>query len=271
MRRGNTERRSRPEAASRQLGNTDIKAEFAALINSKPSEISFIPNTSAGENLVVNGLEIPHTDGNVVTDALHFEGALLHLGELKKRNGLDLRIVKPRDWRIDLRDMEQLVDKKTKLIEISLVAMDNGFQHDLKAVCDLAHAHGALVYADIAQAAGNTPIDVRESGVDSCACSSFKWLMGDFGLGFFFVREQLLDRVIPRREYGYFQAKSLDSHILPGEPPADTPYTWELEQMRPPILRSARTRSASRIFSPNRCRTFTGWGLTTFVRTANQC
>ena len=64
----------------------------------------------------MNGLDIPHTDGNVVTDALHFEGALLHLGELKKRNGLDLRIVKPRDWRIDLRDMEQLVDKKTKLI-----------------------------------------------------------------------------------------------------------------------------------------------------------
>jgi selenocysteine lyase/cysteine desulfurase len=223
------EHRSHPEAVSHQLSNTDIKTEFAALINAKPSEISFIPNTSAGENLVVNGLDIPHTKGNVVTDALHFEGALLHLGELKKRNGLDLRIVNPRDWRIDLRDMEQVVDKKTKLIEISLVAMDNGFQYDLKAVCDLAHTHDAYVYADIAQAAGTTPIDVRESGVDFCACSSFKWLMGDFGLGFFFVKEELLDRVIGRQQYGYFQARSLDSHILPGEPPADTPYTWELD------------------------------------------
>ena len=32
--------------------------------------------------------------------------------------------------------------------------MYNGYQHDLKAVCDLAHANGALVYADIVQAAG---------------------------------------------------------------------------------------------------------------------
>jgi selenocysteine lyase/cysteine desulfurase len=111
----------------------------------------------------VNGLGIPHAHENVVTDALHFEGALLHLGELQQRNGLDLRILQPRQWRIDMRDMERAVDKKTKLVEISLMSMVNGFQHDLKAVCDLAHAHGAYVYADVMQAAGATPIDVRES------------------------------------------------------------------------------------------------------------
>lgn len=219
---------SQPEATAKEQERADIKAEFAALINAKPSEISFVPNTSTGENLVVNGLGIPHTDGNVVTDALHFEGALLHLGELQKRNGLDLRIVKPRDWRIDLKDIEKVVDKKTILIEISLVAMDNGFQHNLKAVCDLAHAHGAYVYADIVQAAGNTPIDVRESGLDFGACSTFKWLMGDFGLGFLYVKEALLDRLNACPQYGYFQARSLDSHILPGDPPAPAPYTWEL-------------------------------------------
>ena len=220
--------RSEPGAVSKSLQNANVKAQFATLINAKPSEISFIPNTSAGENLVVNGLGIPHTDGNVVTDALHFDGALLHLGELQKRNGLDLRIVQPRDWRIDLRDMERVVDKKTRLIEISLVAMSNGFQHDLKAVCDLAHAHGAYVYADIVQAAGNTPIDVRESDVDFCACSTFKWLMGDFGFGFLFVKESLLDKMTACPQYGYFEARTLDSHFLPGDAPGDAPYTWQL-------------------------------------------
>jgi selenocysteine lyase/cysteine desulfurase len=219
--------RSRPGLNQEQT--VDIKAEFAALINAKPSEISFIPSTSAGENLVVNGLDIPRVGGNVVTDTLHFEGALLHLGELQKRNGLDLRIVQLRDWRIDIHDMERLIDKKTKLVEISLVAMSNGFQHDLKAVCDLAHAHGAHVYADIIQAAGNTPIDVRASDVDFCACSTFKWLMGDFGLGFLFVKESLLDRMAACPHYGYFEAQTLDSHILPGDPPADSPYTWQLK------------------------------------------
>jgi selenocysteine lyase/cysteine desulfurase len=221
--------RSEPGSISESLQNVNVRTQFATLINAKPSEISFVPNTSTGENLVVNGLGIPHIGGNVVTDALHFEGALLHLGELQKRNGLDLRIVQPRDWRIDLRDMERVVDKNTKLIEISLVAMSNGFQHDLKAVCDLAHAHGAYVYADIVQAAGNTPIDVRESDVDFCACSTFKWLMGDFGFGFLFVKESLLEQMGACPQFGYFEARTLDSHFLPGDPPADAPYTWQLK------------------------------------------
>lgn len=219
--------RADPGLALKQM--VDIKAEFATLINAKPSEISFVANTTAGENLVVNGLGIPHAHGKVVTDALHFEGALLHLGELQQRNGLDLRIVQPRDWRIDLRQMERAIDKKTKLVEISLVSMVNGFQHDLKAVCDLAHAHGAYVYADVMQAAGSTPIDVRATDLDFCACSSYKWLMGDFGLGFLFVKESLLDRMTDCPQYGYFEAHALASHLLPGDPPADSPYTWQLK------------------------------------------
>jgi len=210
-----------------------VKAQFAALINAKPSEISYVPNTSTGENLVVNGLLVNGrglvgTDSNVVTDALHFEGALLNLGERKRRSGLDVRIVMPRDFRIDLKDLERVIDRKTKLVEISLVAMANGFQHDLKAVCDLAHAHGAYVYADIVQAAGNTPIDVRASGVDFAACSTFKWLMGDFGLGFLYVKEELLDRVLKRTQYGYYQAAEMQAHFLPGDAPASTPYSWTL-------------------------------------------
>lgn len=223
------DRRARPEAVSRALQKkpVDIKAEFAALINAKKSEISFIPNTSTGENLIVNGLDIPGSGGNVVTDELHFEGALLHLQALQQKAGLDLRVVKPREWRIELKDLERAIDKNTRLVEVSLVAMDNGFQHDLKAVCDLAHASGALVFADIVQAAGNTPIDVRASSVDFCACSSFKWLMGDFGLGFLFVKESLLDKVIQRTQYGYYQARELESHFLPGDTPGAAPYTWQ--------------------------------------------
>lgn len=217
--------RSQPDGETWE--RIDLKAEFAALVNARPSEISFIPNTTTGENLVFNGLGLPGSGGNVVTDALHFEGALIHLQALK-REGLDVRMVLPRDWRIELRDLEQVVDRETKLIELSHVAMFTGFQHDLKAVCDLAHAHGALVYADIAQSAGCTPIDVRASGVDFCACSSFKWLMGDFGLGFLYVREGLLDRVIRRTHYGYYMASKMATHFLPYDPAGSEPFTFEL-------------------------------------------
>jgi selenocysteine lyase/cysteine desulfurase len=213
-----------PPAATNPA-RVDPRRAFAALINAKPSEISYVPNTSTGENLVVECLGIRKFDGNVVTDALHFEGALIHLLELQKQ-GLDLRVVAPRDGRIDMKDMERVVDKRTKLIEVSLVSMYNGFQHDLKAVCDLAHAHGAYVYADIIQGAGAVPIDVRATGLDFAACATYKWLMGDFGLGFFFVREELLGRVIERPHWSYESAPDAAIHLSPFDPQHPTPVSW---------------------------------------------
>jgi len=205
------------------------KVAFAALINARPSEIAYVPNTSTGENLVVNGLGLDRDlRGNVVTDALHFEGALMHLLELKKK-GLDVRIARPTaDGRIDMRDMERLVDKQTRLVEVSSVASYNGFQHDLKALCDLAHANGSYVYADIVQSAGAVPLDVRAIGLDFAACSGFKWLMADFGLGFLYAREDLLDRVIQRTQIGYYSG-DVDTHDSPLDPEhAATPLAWSL-------------------------------------------
>src|SRR5450756_2420970 len=58
-----------------------VRAQFAALVNATPAEISLVESTSRGENLVVNGLGVPANDGNVVTDALPFEGSLVLYGE----------------------------------------------------------------------------------------------------------------------------------------------------------------------------------------------
>ena len=207
----------------------NAKALFAELINASPSEIAYVPNTSTGENLVVSALALDRPgDHNVVSDWLHFDGALVHLLELK-RGGLDVRIIKPTaDYRIDIEDLARVVDRKTKLIELSSTTMYNGFQPDLKAVCELAHSRGAYVYADIIHTAGAEPFDVKATDVDFAACSSFKWLMADYGLGFLYARDDLLDR-IRRPLIGYYQAATMTGH----EPPFDddgasSPVSWTL-------------------------------------------
>jgi selenocysteine lyase/cysteine desulfurase len=224
------ENRNRLGAAAGQGGGerADPKTLFAELINAKPTEIAYVPNTSTGENLVVNALGLDRKfDGNVVTDWLHYDGALVHLLELEKL-GLDVRIVKPtKEFRIDIKDMEKVVNRNTKLIQVSSIAMYNGFEHDLKAVCDLAHSVGAYVYADIIHSAGAVPFDVKASGVDFAACSSFKWLMGDFGLGFIYAREDVLPK-IGRSQIGYQQLSRMQGHFPPFDPEAENkPVTWE--------------------------------------------
>jgi selenocysteine lyase/cysteine desulfurase len=208
----------------------DPKALFAELINAKPTEIAYVPNTSTGENLVVNGLGLDRKFvGNVVTDGLHYDGALVHLLELK-RQGLDVRIVRPnKEFRIAMSDLEKAIDKNTKLVEVSSTAMYNGFQHDLNAVCDFAHATGAYVYADIIHSAGAEPFDIKASGVDFAACSSFKWLMGDFGLGFLYAKEELVERVIARSQVGYYQLSSMRGHFPPFDD-REIPVSWEFRK-----------------------------------------
>lgn len=203
----------------------DPRLAFASLINARPSEVGFVPNTSTGENFVVEALGIRRFDGNVVTDGLHFEGALIHLKELQKQ-GLDLRIVMPRDGRIHIEDLARVIDRRTKLVEVSFVSMYNGFQHDLKAVCDLAHAHGAYVYADIIQGVGAVPLDVKATGVDFASTATYKWLMGDFGLGFFYVREELLGTVVQRTHWSYESVGGAELHLSPYDPQHPEPVTW---------------------------------------------
>ncbi|MDC8831904.1 aminotransferase class V-fold PLP-dependent enzyme [Alteromonas gilva] len=191
---------------------------FGELFNADADELAWIPSTMVGENHVVAGLGL-HQGGRVVTDVYHFGGSLFMYNELAKK-GLDLHIVEARDNRIHLEDLDKAITPGTKLVALTLVSNIGGFEHDLKAVCDIAHAKGAMVFADIIQCAGASPIDLHGSGVDFASCSTYKWLMGDFGIGIMYARRESQQH-LERSQYGYRQEGKFVSHYLPGDTPAD--------------------------------------------------
>jgi len=195
----------------------DLKQRFAQLIGARASEIAFVQNTSDGENIVVMGMDLARRGGNVVVDELHFETSLYMYKSLEAK-GVGLRVVKHRDWAIDIRDMERAVDRNTRLVSMALVSNVNGYLHDAKAISDLAHAHGAYVFADMVQAAGAVPIDVRAMGIDFGSTATYKWLMGERGFGFLYVREELQDSVVPTTRYGHRQITNFDRTGITWEP-----------------------------------------------------
>ncbi|ODT86405.1 aminotransferase class V-fold PLP-dependent enzyme [Phenylobacterium sp. SCN 70-31] len=198
---------------------------FARLINAAPADVAVVPSTLVGENMLAASLGLG-PDAGVVTDAFHYDGSLALYGELARR-GAPLTVVAPRAGRIDLADIRAAIAPKTRLIAVSLVSGVTGFTHDLAELCALAHARGVLVYADIIQAAGAMPVDVQASGVDFAACGTYKWLMGDFGAAFLYVRPDRLDR-LARVEVGWRQVVRQASHVLPFEPPGPALGAYEL-------------------------------------------
>ncbi|NWK95458.1 aminotransferase [Sphingobium lactosutens] len=216
--------------------------KFAQLVNADPDEITWVQSTTMGEQAVLRALGFPHKGGRIVTDMLHFHAGFPMYQELAKR-GLDVAWVQARDGRILPEDMARAITPGTRLVSLSLVSTYNGFQHDLKSVCDLAHAAGALVYADIIHAAGAIPVDLHGSGVDFAACATYKWLMGDFGLGFLYARRGVLD-ALPLADFGYYgfaapgappgiALSPPQTHVYPMDPPGDTPVSYT---MRPGTL-----------------------------------
>ncbi len=188
----------------------ECRARFARLIGALPEEIALVSCTKAGEQIVIDG--IPdlrargnpdlRTRGNVVTNDLHFTGSLHNLIGLR-RGGMDVRIVRAADWKVSVDEMKEAIDANTRLVCVSLVSNINGHVEATRELAELAHARGALLYADIIQAAGIMPVDVRAMGIDFAACSSYKWLYGTHGAGFFYARKEL-------------QGSALQDNMFPG-------------------------------------------------------
>ena len=190
-----------------------LKTAFGRLINAEEDEIAFVQSTSDGENIIVAGMDLPGRGGNVVVDDLHFTTSLFMYKTLETR-GLELRVVKHQDGAIPLEAMDKAIDRDTRLVSIALVSNINGYMHDAQAISTLAHEHGAYVYADMIQAVGAVPLDMKALGIDFAAASTYKWLMAERGFGFLYVRRDLQDSVVPTTRWGHRQVTDFDRDKL---------------------------------------------------------
>ncbi len=201
-----------PISLGAMLEKTDaVRRQFAKLVNATPQEIGFLYATTEGENVVANALQFKPGE-NVVVDELHYDATYVLYRQLERTAGIQLRIARHRQGAVEVSDFEPLVDRKTRLVSVAWVSHQNGFCHDIQALADLAHTHGAYLYCDAIQAVGMFPIDVRESGVDFFAAGTYKWLLAGYGVAPFFVRGELLDRIPADRRGALQVEKQLEDH-----------------------------------------------------------
>jgi selenocysteine lyase/cysteine desulfurase len=194
-----------------------VRRQFAALINASADEVGLLFSTAEGENVVANGLELKPGD-NVVIDDLHYDTEFVLYRRLEKTRGIQLRIVRNRGGAVEAKDFEPLIDDRTRLVSVAWVSHRNGFRHDMRPLCDLAHSRGALVYADAVQAVGTIAVDVKAADVDFLCAGGYKWLLAGWGVAPFYVRRELSQRLALDR-YGEFHA---DKELPDGDFQIDT-------------------------------------------------
>ena len=95
-----------------------------------------------------------------------------------------------------LDEFEKLISNKTKFVAISYASNVLGTINPVKQMIEMAHAVGAMVLLDGAQATAHIPVDVQDLNCDFYAFSAHK-MYGPTGVGVLWGREELLDRMQP--------------------------------------------------------------------------
>jgi len=173
-----------------------IRAHLAGLFGGVPGDYALTTSTGAGISIVAAGFAWREGDNLVLPAGEHWSNTFPWLN-LHGR-GVQVRRVQPdADNRVRVADLAKSVDRRTRIISVTAVRFDTGFRADLRALADLAHAHGALLVVDGTQCAGASPIDVTGDGIDVLACAGFKWLLGLAGTGFLYVNERARALIAP--------------------------------------------------------------------------
>jgi L-cysteine/cystine lyase len=105
---------------------------------------------------------------------------------------------------------EAAITAETRLVSISHVLWTTGAVMPVAAIAELAHARGALLIVDGAQAAGAIPFRLDELGADLYAVPAQKWLLGPEGMGALVAAPATLDRLVPASA-GWFSFERGDS------------------------------------------------------------
>lgn len=172
-----------------------MRAEFARFIGAKPNEVAVVPSASAGINAVASALEFRQRN-KVVLGEFEFP-TMAYVWLAQQKRGAHIRFVTGEGNRIAIEAYERTIDKKTAIVPLTRVCFMNGFRSDVEAVREIAHQRGALLMLDDYQDCGTRPVDVKRLGVDFYVAGTLKYLLGPPGVAFLYVREELIEGLLP--------------------------------------------------------------------------
>ena len=189
------------EIAERATGAYEAaRASTAKLINApEPAEIVFVRNATEAINLVAYSWgrrNIGRGDTIVLTEMEHHANLVPWQILVQEKDG-DLEFIPiTDDGLLRMEVYEALLHLRPKLVAFTHVSNMLGTVNPVRELTEMAHAAGALVLVDGAQAVPHRPVDVQEIGADFYVFSGHK-MLGPTGSGALWARRELLEAMPP--------------------------------------------------------------------------
>jgi len=176
--------------------NDSVRNAVAGFLGAHPDEIAVTASASAGINSVASALNFKQSRNKVVISDFEFptNAQIWYAQELR---GAKVVRVPEKDGYIPLEHFESVIDEETLIVAVTQVCFRNGARLNVEAIAEIARRKGALFLMDGYQGLGTVEFNVHRAGIDFVAGGMLKYLIGTAGIGFLYVRESLIESLVP--------------------------------------------------------------------------
>jgi len=177
-----------------------IRQKVARFIGADSDEVAIVRNTTEGNSLVCQGIDLRPGD-EVLIGYLEHESVRQPWRLRARRHGVVIKEVAigtpPKSPEEILNAFADAITPRTKLIHVAHSDTVIGAYTPVKELAKLALSKGLLCFVDGAQVLGMFPVNVHDLGVDTYSATAHKWLDAPAGSAVLYVRRDLQDRIWP--------------------------------------------------------------------------
>ncbi|RED96988.1 aminotransferase class V-fold PLP-dependent enzyme [Marinoscillum furvescens] len=188
-------------------------------------EIVFTKGTSEGINLVAQayGRKLISEGDEIIITGMEHHSNIVPWQMLCQQTGAKLKVIPvAENGEIKLEDFEALLTEKTRFVSVVYISNSLGTVNPVEEIISKAHAVGAKVLIDAAQAAPHHPLDVQKLDCDFLALSGHK-MYGPTGVGVLYGKREVLEAMDPYQGGG----EMIRDVSFDGTTYNDIPYKFE--------------------------------------------
>ena len=223
--------------------NESVRHAVANFLGAKPDEIAITTSASASINSLASAMDFTGPRKKIVISDFEFP-TNAQIWYAQEPRGAEIVRIPERDGYIPAEDFASAIDEDTLLVAVTHVCFRNGARLDIPAIADIARDKGALMMVDGFQGLGTFEFDVGNSSVDFVVGGMLKYLLGTAGLAFLYVRDELIEKLVPTVT-GWFAQSDIFAMDNTGYDPSPTARRFETGT--PPVPNSYAAEAGLKI------------------------